>query len=152
MSTHEWLSYMSLLTWVVTLSHTWVNRTRSFLETGFWPCTPLLFDLYHYFEQNGYFWLVPEHAPGPSSQVLPGCRVWYPCYFQEAFRAVWVTTHMSSEAVTQMSTYESLLMWVVTCHTHMSHYSGESWHVTHKWVTTHVSHYRVAKTHRMPYL
>jgi len=31
------------------------------------PCTPLLFDLYHYLEQNGYFLLVPEHAPGPSS-------------------------------------------------------------------------------------
>jgi len=44
------------------------------------PCTPLLFDLYHYLEQNGYFWLVPEHAPGPSSQVLPGCRVRHPCY------------------------------------------------------------------------
>jgi len=34
------------------------------------PRTSLLFDVYHYLEQNGSFWLVPEHAPGPSSQVL----------------------------------------------------------------------------------
>jgi len=27
---------------------------------------------------NGYCGLVPEHAPGPSSQVLPGCRVRHP--------------------------------------------------------------------------
>jgi len=27
---------------------------------AFDPCTPLLFDLYHYLDQNGYFGLVPE--------------------------------------------------------------------------------------------
>ena len=48
------------------------------------PCTPLLFDLYHYLEQNGYL-LVPEHTPGPSSQVLPGCRVRHPCYSKKLF-------------------------------------------------------------------
>ena len=52
---------------------------------GFDPCTPLLFDLYHYLEQNGYFWLVPEHALVPSSQVLPGCRVRHPYYFKKLF-------------------------------------------------------------------
>ena len=36
--------------------------------------TPL-FDSYHYLEQNGAFWLVPEHAPGPSNQTLPGYGV-----------------------------------------------------------------------------
>jgi len=41
-------------------------------------CTPLLFDLYQQSEQNGYFELVPEHAPGSSIQVLPGCRVRHP--------------------------------------------------------------------------
>jgi len=42
------------------------------------PWNPLLFDLYHYLEQNGSFWLVPEHTPGPSIQVLSGCRVRHP--------------------------------------------------------------------------
>jgi len=27
---------------------------------AFDPCTPVLFELYHYLEQNGYFRLVPE--------------------------------------------------------------------------------------------
>jgi len=49
------------------------------------PCTPLLFDLFHYLEQNGYFWLVPEHATGPSSQVLPGYQVRHPCYSRKLF-------------------------------------------------------------------
>jgi len=49
------------------------------------PCTPLLFDLYYYLEQNGYFWLVPEHDPGPISQVLPGCWVRHPCYSKKLF-------------------------------------------------------------------
>jgi len=35
------------------------------------PVTLFSFYLYHYLEQNGAFGLVPEHAPGPSSQVLP---------------------------------------------------------------------------------
>jgi len=39
---------------------------------GFDPCTPLFFNLYHYFEQNGAFGLVPECAPGASSQVFLG--------------------------------------------------------------------------------
>jgi len=49
------------------------------------PCTPLLFDLYHYLEQNEYFWLVPEHAPGPGSQVLPGGRIRHPRYSKKLF-------------------------------------------------------------------
>ena len=52
---------------------------------GFDPCTPLLIDLFNYLEQNGYFWLVPEHAPGPSSQVLPGWRIRHPCYSKKLF-------------------------------------------------------------------
>ena len=52
---------------------------------SFDPCTPLLFDLYHYLEQNGYFWWVPEHAPGPSSQVLPSSRVRHPPYSMRLF-------------------------------------------------------------------
>ena len=42
---------------------------------GFDPVSTFLFDLYHYLEQTGAFGLVPEHAPCPSSQVLPCCRV-----------------------------------------------------------------------------
>ena len=41
----------------------------------FEPVSTLLFDLYHFLEQNRAFGLVPEHASGPSSQVLHGCRV-----------------------------------------------------------------------------
>jgi len=53
-------------------SRVWMHAAReAFWRRAVDPCTPLLFDLYHYFEQNGYFWLVLEHAPGPSSQVLP---------------------------------------------------------------------------------
>jgi len=59
---------------------------------GFDPCTPLVFDLYHYLDQKGYFWLVPGHAPGPSSQVLPSCRVRHPCYSKKLF-VRWVS-HM----------------------------------------------------------
>jgi len=45
----------------------------------------LLFDLYHYLEQNGASWWVPEHAPGPSSQVLPGCRGRHPLGSKKGF-------------------------------------------------------------------
>ena len=52
---------------------------------GFDPFTPLFFDLYHYLEQNGHFWLAQEHAPGPSRQVLPGCWVRHPRYSKNLF-------------------------------------------------------------------
>jgi len=51
------------------------------------PWTPLLFNLYHYLEQNGASWWVPKHAPGPSSQVLPGGRVRHPLGSKKDF--VW---------------------------------------------------------------
>ena len=60
-----------------------VHCTRSFLGAGFRPHVTLLFDLYHYLEQNGVFGLVSEHAQGPSSQVLHGCRVRHPICFKE---------------------------------------------------------------------
>ena len=40
--------------------------------------TLLCFNLFQYLEQIGALRLVPEHAPGPSSQVLPGGRVRHP--------------------------------------------------------------------------
>jgi len=52
---------------------------------GFDPWSPGLFELYRYLEQNGVFGLVPEHAPGPSIQVLPGCRVRHPLGTQKSF-------------------------------------------------------------------
>jgi len=45
----------------------YVTAPEASWDWVFDPCTPRLFDLYHYSEQNGYFGLVPEHAPGPSS-------------------------------------------------------------------------------------
>ena len=62
-----------------------LNAPEASWRQVFDPCTPLLFGLYHYLEQNGYFWLVPEHDPSPSSQVLPGCRVRHPCYSKKLF-------------------------------------------------------------------
>jgi len=81
------LSIAGLLTEIVS-KHS-KSSSQSALEAS-WrrvldPCTPLLFDLYHYLEQNEYFLLVPEHAPGPSSQVLPGSRVRHPCYSKKLF-------------------------------------------------------------------
>jgi len=61
-------------------------RTTSFLGAVFRPRDPSLFSLYHHLEQNGAFGLVPEHAPGSSSQVFPGHRV-TPASFQEYFSA-----------------------------------------------------------------
>jgi len=52
--------------------------TPGFRPRVFDPVSTLLFDLYHYLEHNGAFWLLPEHDPGPSSQVPPGCWVRYP--------------------------------------------------------------------------
>ena len=71
------------------------------------PCTPLLFDLYHYLDQNRCFWLVPEHAPGPSSQVLPGCRVRHPFFTKELFvrHMTWLKTHMYSYDLHVVSIY-----------------------------------------------
>jgi len=77
------------------------------------PCTPLLFDLYHYLEQKRYFWLVPEHAPGPSSQVLPGCRVRHPCYSRRVLKDFrWFVRHLSSKvksAALKKSSYLQVL-------------------------------------------
>jgi len=54
------------------------SAPEAFWVRVFDPVTPLLFNLYQYFEQNGAFGLVPEHATVPSSQVLPGARVRHP--------------------------------------------------------------------------
>jgi len=59
------------------------------------PYAPLLFDLYHYPEQNNDCGLVPEHAPGPSSQVLPGCRVRHPLGSKKGFVWTWTDRYRS---------------------------------------------------------
>jgi len=61
------------------------NRTRSFSETGFWPLYPSFVWFVSLSRTKRVFWLVPEHAPGPSSQVLPSCRVRHPCYSKKLF-------------------------------------------------------------------
>ena len=44
----------------VMASHVWSKTAReASWRQAFDPCTPLLFDLYHYIEQNGYFGLIP---------------------------------------------------------------------------------------------
>jgi len=104
---------------------------------GFDPCIPLLFDLYHYLEQNGCFGLVSEHAPGPSSQVLPGCRVRHPCYSKNLFvrphfRTVFAISYDISHIFMSHGKriHES---W----HTRNSHIENEQ-HLTYLWVMTHV--------------
>jgi len=119
---------------------------------GFDPCIPLLFDLYHYLEQNGCFGLVSEHAPGPSSQVLPGCRVRHPCYSKNLFvrphfRTVFAISYdishifMSHGKRIHESWHarnESYRKWA-TSHIFMSHDTRihESWH-TYSWVMAHI--------------
>ena len=67
----------------------WQTTPEAFWRRGFDPVSTLLLDLYHYVEQNGAFWLVPEHAPGPSSQVLPGCRVQHPLGSKKVLVRIW---------------------------------------------------------------
>jgi len=71
-----------------TLPHTCqsiICRTISFLETGYWPLYPLFVWFVPFSRTKRDFWLVPEDASGPSSQVLPGCRVRHPCYSKKLF-------------------------------------------------------------------
>ena len=81
----------------------------------FYPCAPLLFDLYHYLEQNGYFWLVPEHAPGPSIQVLPGYRVRHPCYPKKLFVRCRLSLCLSKELLCSFSLRRLHLLAVSFC-------------------------------------
>jgi len=65
----EWYRYLEL----------WNGTAReASWRRAFDPCAPLLFILYHYFEQNLHFGLVPEPPWDLSAQVLPGCRVRHP--------------------------------------------------------------------------
>ena len=84
--------------------HFIISAPEASWRRDFDPCTPLLFYLYHYLEQNGYFWWVPEHVPGPSSQVLPGYRVRRLCYPKKIFVRIegsfWVYIHSFSHSTT----------------------------------------------------
>ena len=71
-------------------SHPIVLSPEASWRRVFHPYTPLLFDLYHYLEQNGYFWLVQEHAPGPSSQFLLDCWVRHPCCPKKLFVQIYI--------------------------------------------------------------
>jgi len=65
---------------------------------AFGPCTPLLFDLYHYLEQNGCFGLVP----GKPILSVPGSKQWTgstPAFVQEAFRAAPLNAVMCASIV-----------------------------------------------------
>ena len=61
------------------------SRLRSFLEAGFRPLCPLLFILLPLSRTNSAFWISTRTAPGPISQVLPGCRVRHPQYSKKRF-------------------------------------------------------------------
>ena len=129
-----WHIHVNYCTWTTDTSAPEASWKRVFD-----PCTPILFDFYRDLEQNGYFWLVPERAPGPSSQVLPGCRVRH-VLFQEAFGAVqymWITWHHHSlgmnywhELLTQ---YEKYLVHSTT--------STRSTASTPRWGTTSLNNW-----------
>jgi len=105
------------------VTHSYPSPEASW-RRGFEPYAPLLFDLYHYLEQNGHFGLVTEHAPGPSSQLHPGSS-WLPgstpAGSQEGFRAVcqdsyiWETWRTLSHTHTRTRTHSlSVCMCDVT--------------------------------------
>jgi len=70
--------------WVWKLPMSFSRTSRDLSAPGaswrwvFDPVTLFCFHAYHYLEQNGAFWSVPEHVPGSSIQVFPGCRVRHP--------------------------------------------------------------------------
>ena len=116
---------------------------------GFDPCTPLVLILYHYLEQNGCFWLVPEHAPGPSSQVLPSCWFRHPCYSKKLFvRTASLSLFALIHTKTRLSTKrhrvqdtESLSLLHLFHSSITCPFSGAvGWHI-------HVNMYTYMKTH-----
>ena len=113
--TAGWISQSNLHTyeWVMLR----ISHTRSFLKAGFrprvhsfvWfvpfvpgfdPVSTLLFDFYHYFTTERTNGFEPEHAPRPSSQVVPGFWVRYPLGSKKVLlrneslhTREWVTSH-----------------------------------------------------------
>ena len=77
------------------VTHRDISAPEASWRRVFDPCTPLWFDLYHYSKQNRYFGLVPEHAPGPSSLVLPGWRVWHPLGSEKGFVRICIYRRVS---------------------------------------------------------
>jgi len=60
-------------------------RPRSFLEAGFRPLCPLFVFFVPLSRTKPAFWISTRTAPGPISQVLPGCRVRHPQYSKKLF-------------------------------------------------------------------
>jgi len=114
---------------------------------GFDPVTPLLFNLYQYLEQNAAFGLVPEHATGHRSQVLPGDRVRHPLsskkilvrlfdtHIDFTYFHTWDLTHVT--CVCDMAQSPLIRIWNTT-HSYMRHdsFTYETW-LIHIWDTTH---------------
>ena len=119
-----------------------MNSSRSAREASwrraFDPCSPLLFILYHYLEQNLHFWLVPE-----PPQVLAARS-----FLVAGFDTLNIPRSISCGHLWNHVTYESRCVWVMS---HMSHVLYESCHIRichvtyvdescHIWVTLRVSH------------
>ena len=77
---------------VYTFTYIDIYRPRSFLEAGFRPLCPPFVYFVPLSRTKPAFWISTRIAPGPISQVLPGCRVRHPQYSKELF--VWYRCEM----------------------------------------------------------
>jgi len=79
-TSHRWMSHVTHMNGPC---HKYITRPRpprSCLEAGFRPlCPPFVYSVL-LFRTKPAFWISTRTAPGPISQVLPGCRVRHPQY------------------------------------------------------------------------
>jgi len=110
------------------------------------PYAPLLFNLYHYLEQNLHFGLVPEH----QFWVSRGRYYWTgstPALFQEAVRAVWervsaedmYTSCIHDVYVYMTYTYTyvhpiNTYIWICIRHVYMTY----TWHIHNRHIHIYV--------------
>jgi len=111
---------------------------------AFDPCTPLLFDLYHYLEQDGYFGLVPEKpilneagsiiVDGFDTRLIPrsfSCRYEYMSILDSEYACIQVSTH--EHACIHVGKYECTHAYV---HMHIES-TGAHLHMhMHIWIHT----------------
>jgi len=142
---HMWgMSHTSECLQSIFTYHSFIVHFHTAPEAGFDPCTPLWFNLYLYLEQNGYFWLVPEHAQvlaarsflvvGFDTHVIPrgfSCgwliahsHIWLiHCAFSHITHSLCILTYDSFVRPWRILTYGSFVVhfhvWLIA-HSHIS--------------------------------